>query len=270
MELLERRLLTKVARASQDWAMLEAGDRVLVAMSGGKDSFVMFHLLRALQRRTPFPFELLPVHLDQHQPGFDSGVLARWFEAEGVAHRILSVDTYSIVAAHTPPGKPACSMCSRLRRGILYSAALELGCTKIALGHHRDDAIETLLLNQLYAGQLKAMPPRLRSDDGRNVVIRPLAYCAEADIAALATHLAFPTQPCTVCSQQPDLKRARVKALIDALGDEIPHVRSSLFAALGNVRATHLFDTSLREALDLDAVRADDDTAAALGASCSS
>jgi tRNA 2-thiocytidine biosynthesis protein TtcA len=268
MERLERRLLSRVARASQDHDLIEPGDRIMVAMSGGKDSFVMLHLLEAIQRRVPFAFELLPVHLDQKQPGFGVDILRGWLEDHGLPFHILEEDTYSIVKEKTPEGKAYCSMCSRLRRGILYNAAVELGCTKIALGHHRDDSIETLMLNLLYSGQIKAMPPRLTSDDGRNVVIRPLMYCAEAEIAQLAAEVGFPIQPCTVCSQQPDLKRARVKALLTELNDENPNVRGNLFAALSNVRPTHLLDRDLRGLYGLDNMVGDDESLAALEGGC--
>jgi tRNA 2-thiocytidine biosynthesis protein TtcA len=241
----------------------------MVCMSGGKDSYVLLHLLRAIQARAPFRFELVAVHLDQHQPGFDTGVVRRFLEAQGVEHRIVSEDTYSIVVDKTPAGKAYCSMCSRLRRGILYNTAVELGCTKLALGHHRDDSIETLMLNLLYAGQLKAMPPRLTSDDGRNVVIRPLIHCAEKDVAALAAALGFPVQPCTVCSRQPDLKRARVKALLDQLEGETPNLRANVYAALSNVRPSHLLDPALRAAAG-DASPDEDDAAVALGAALES
>ena len=246
MSRLERRLLNRVARASIDYGLLDSGDRVMVAMSGGKDSFVLYHLLKAVKARVPWPLELVAVHLDQHQPGFDSGLLERWLIDDGADYHIVSEDTYSVVKEHTAPGKAYCSMCSRLRRGILYNTAQELGCTKIALGHHRDDSIETLMLNLLYSGQLKAMPPKLVSDDGRNTVIRPLMNCAEAEIAELAIELGFPTQPCTVCSAQPDLKRAKVKAMLDELHADNPNVRGNLFAALGNVKPSHLLDTELR------------------------
>lgn len=262
MDALERRLLAKVGRASRQFDLLAPDDRVMVAVSGGKDSYGLLHLLRLLRDRAPFRFELLAVHLDQHQPGFDSGLVARHLASTGVPYEVISEDTYRVVVDKTPPGKAYCSMCSRLRRGILYTAAQRLGCTKIALGHHRDDSIETLLLNLLYGGQIKAMPPRLRSDDGRNVVIRPLALCAEAELVELAALRGFPVQPCTVCSRQPDLKRARVKALLDQLDAESPTVRASVFAALGNVRPSHLLDPDLVRA---DATGADEVLAAIEG-----
>lgn len=242
---LEKRLLAEVARASADHGLLAAGDRVLVAVSGGKDSLSLLRLLELVRRKAPFPFTLVAVNVDQGHPGFPSEVLPRWFEQQGHEYRIVSEDTYSIVKSKIPEGKTYCSLCSRLRRGILYNVAVELGCTKIALGHHRDDAIETLLLNLLFSGQIKAMPPRLVSDDARNVVIRPLIYSAEADLAAYAEECAFPIIPCDLCGSQEQLQRKRVKALIDDLARDNPRVRESLFAALGNVRATHLLDPSL-------------------------
>lgn len=261
---LEQRLLGRVARASIDHDLLADGDRVMVCLSGGKDSYVMWHLLERLRARVPFRFDMVGVHLDQHQPGFDSGVVARWLEARGAEHHIVSEDTYRIVVDNTPAGKAYCTLCSRLRRGILYNTAVSLGCTKLALGHHRDDTITTLLMNLLYSGSVKAMPPRLTSDDGRNVVIRPLIRCAEHDIARLATGLGFPVQPCTVCSTQPDLKRARIERLLEELSAENPTVRGNLFAALSNVVPSHLLDPSLQP---VDA-RADDDAIAALESGC--
>jgi tRNA 2-thiocytidine biosynthesis protein TtcA len=249
MDRLERRLLAQIARASADFALLEPGDKVMVAVSGGKDSHALLYLLRELRRRTPFEFSLIAVNVDQGHPGFPKALLPEYFTREGYEYRIVHEDTYSVVKEKVPAGKTTCSLCSRLRRGILYTLAAEIGATKIALGHHRDDVIETLLLNLFFSGQLKAMPPRLRSDDGRNVVIRPLVYAAESDLAEFAAARAFPIIPCDLCGSQEQLQRKRVKRLIAELEAENPDVRRSLLAALGNVRPTHLLDQRLRAAL---------------------
>lgn len=217
----------------------------MVAVSGGKDSQSLLHLLRELRRRAPFDFSLIAVNVNQMQPGFPEKLLPDYFAEENYDFRIVDDDTYSVVREKMAPGETFCSLCSRLRRGILYTVAAELKATKIALGHHREDFIETLLLNALYSGQLKAMPAKLRSDDGRNVVIRPMVYCAEADIARYAREKQFPLIPCSLCGSQPDLKRARVKRLIRDLSIENPHVPGNLLAALANVRPTQLLDNGL-------------------------
>jgi tRNA 2-thiocytidine biosynthesis protein TtcA len=237
---LTRRLLGQLGQASRDHALVEPGDHVMVAISGGKDSYTLLDLLRQLQARAPFDFTFIAVNIDQGHPGYPRHVLEDYLVREGYPHEIISEDTYSIVKEKVPEGKTYCSLCSRLRRGILYTAARRLGCTKIALGHHRDDLTVTLLLNLLYAGQIKSMPPRLLSDDGDNVVIRPLCYSAEADIAEYARLREFPILPCDLCGSQDNLKRQRVKRLIEELNTENPNVRGNLFAALGNVRSSHL------------------------------
>ncbi len=242
---LERKLLGNLARASADFRLIEPNDRVMVAVSGGKDSHALLHLLRLVQRKAPFNFSIVAVNLDQKQPNFPAETLPRYFESEGYDYRIIEEDTYSIVKEKVPQGQTYCSLCSRLRRGILYNVAQELGATKIALGHHRDDAIETLLLNQFYSGQLKSMPARLVSDDGRNVVVRPLLYCAEADIAAYAESKRFPIIPCDLCGSQDNLKRQEVKRLLASLERDNPKLRGNLMAALRNVRPTHLLDPGL-------------------------
>jgi tRNA 2-thiocytidine biosynthesis protein TtcA len=252
MDKLEKKLLSLVAKASSDFRMLEPGDRVMVAVSGGKDSYGMLYLLRELQKKAPFPFSLFALNVDQGHPGFPSDVLPAYFEREGIEHVIIKEDTYSVVTDKIPEGKTYCSLCSRLRRGILYTQAQKLGATKIALGHHRDDVIETLMLNLLYAGQLKAMPARLRSDDGRNVVIRPLVYASEVELAELAAIKQFPIIPCDLCGSQDNLKRKQVKQLLTTLNDDNPTVRANVFAALGNIRPSHLFDVELRRTLGLD------------------
>ena len=248
---VHKRLLAKTARASQEFDLIEPGDRVLVALSGGKDSYAMMLLLDGVRRKAPFDFELVGVNLDQGHPGFEQHRIVDWCEAHGFRHHMLSQDTYTIVKEKTPPGKTTCSLCSRLRRGILYNAAVDLGCTKIALGHHRDDVVETLLLNLFYAGQMKAMPPKLYSDDGRNVVIRPLVLCDESEIQELADEQAFPILPCTLCGSQEGLQRNAVKRMLAELHARNPKVKGNVFAALGNVQASHLYDRSLWDAAGL-------------------
>jgi tRNA 2-thiocytidine biosynthesis protein TtcA len=237
-----------MGQASVDHVLLEPGDKVMVAVSGGKDSHAMLHLLRLLQQRAPFRFELVAVNVDQGQPGFPKEVLPAYFEREGYDWEVVTEDTYSIVKAKIPEGNTYCSLCSRLRRGILYTTARRMGATKIALGHHRDDAIATVLLNLFYSGQLKSMPPRLLSDDGSNVVIRPLIYCAEEDLARLAELRQFPVLPCNLCSSQEELKRRKMNDLVSELHRENANVRSNVLAALGNVRPTHLLDRELLRA----------------------
>ena len=242
---LEKRLLRATARAITDFDLVVDGDRIMVAVSGGKDSYTLLHLLMKLQARAPIRFELLAVNLDQGQPGFPADVVERHFQAVGVPYRMLRRDTYSVVRRLVPEGKTTCPVCSRLRRGVLYNAAVELGCTKIALGHHRDDLVETLLLSALYSGALKSMPPRLHSQDGRNVVIRPLCYAPEDDIAAFAAAMSFPIVPCDLCGSQPNLRRKRVKALLAELSAEHPAVKGNLLHALGHVVPSHLLDREL-------------------------
>jgi tRNA 2-thiocytidine biosynthesis protein TtcA len=265
MSRVESRLLGNVGRASKDFKLIEPGDRIMVCMSGGKDSYAMLHLLRHIRSRVPFDFSMVAVNLDQGHPGFPGHLLENYLIEQGDEYRMLKRDTYSIVQEKVPAGKTFCSLCSRLRRGILYNAAVELSCTKIALGHHRDDIIETLMLNLLYSGQLKAMPPRLRSDDGRNTVIRPLAYCSEDEISILSEEQQFPIIPCDLCGTQENLQRQQIKRLITDLNTANPKVRGNMFAALRNVRPSHLLDPTLREAMGMDAITGEDAGLARLG-----
>jgi tRNA 2-thiocytidine biosynthesis protein TtcA len=262
----ERRLLREVGRTVVNHRLIDHGDRILVAMSGGKDSYGLLVLLRDLQRRAPVAFELVAVHLDQGHPGYDGAKLRAWLESEGVPFHMLRQDTYSIVTDKIPEGKTYCSLCSRLRRGILYRAADEFGCNKIALGHHGDDAIETLLLNLFFSGKLSAMAPRLVSDDGRHVVIRPLITCAETDLAALAAARNFPILPCNLCGSQAEAQRKQMKTMIANLEAKHPTVRSTMLAALGNVIPSHLMDPSIAKTATATAATAAEAEATAAAA----
>ncbi len=245
---LEKLLYRDVRETCERYELLAPGDRIMVAMSGGKDSYTLFHLLTKLVPRLPFEVELVAVHLDQAQPGYDGAGLRAYLAASGWPFEILREDTYSVVTSHLDDRATYCSLCSRLRRGILYTAAERLGCNKLALGHHRDDSLETFLLNLFYSGKLQAMPASYRTDDGRFDVIRPLIECAERDIAALAGELAFSIIPCKLCGSQDGLKRDAMTSLIDTLERDHPHVRAVMLNALRNVRPSHLLDRDVQRA----------------------
>ncbi len=250
---LTKRLQRQVGEAIADFSMIEAGDRVMVCLSGGKDSYGLLDVLLALQKRSPVPFTLVAVNLDQKQPGFPADVLPRYLESRGVDFRIAEQDTYSVVKRLVPEGATMCSLCSRLRRGVLYRVAGELGATKIALGHHRDDLLATFFLNLFFGGKLKTMPPKLVSDDGKHVVIRPLAYVRERDLAAYAELKQFPLIPCTLCGSQENLQRKQVAAMLREWEKQHTGRIDSIFHALGKVEHTHLLDRTLQ---DFAAVRA--------------
>lgn len=242
---LTKRLRHHVGDAINDYGMIQAGDRVMVCLSGGKDSYTMLDILRNLQAHAPIDFELIAVNLDQKQPGFPEHVLPDYLQSIGIPFRIIEEDTYSVVKRIIPEGKTTCSLCSRLRRGILYRVAEEIGATKIALGHHRDDLLETLLLNMFYGGRLKAMPPKLVSDNGKHVVIRPLVYCREKDIARYAQLKAFPIIPCNLCGSQPNLQREVVGQMLKEWDKQFPGRLETMFSALKTVVPSHLADKTL-------------------------
>ena len=242
---LDKRLCRLVGQAIADFDMIGAGDRVMVCLSGGKDSYGMLDILLKLRQRSPVPFELIAVNLDQGHPGFPSEVLPNYLRALGVPFQIAQQDTYSVVKRTIPEGATMCSLCSRLRRGVLYRLAGELGATRIALGHHRDDILETFFLNLFYGGKLKAMPARLRSDDGKHVLIRPLAYVSESDLEAYAQLRGFPIIPCDLCGSQDGLQRQQVKGILDQWEKNAPGRRQKMFRALMNTRPSHLLDPSI-------------------------
>jgi len=242
---LSKKLHRLVGQAIGDFNMIEPGDKVMVCLSGGKDSHALLDILINLRERAPIDFDLVAVNLDQKQPGFPADVLPTYLKSRGVPFHIEEQDTYSVVKSHIPEGKTMCSLCSRLRRGILYRVAGELGATKIALGHHRDDMVVTLLMNMFFGSRLKGMPPKLVSDDGKNVVIRPLAYVAERDLERWAVHRQFPIIPCTLCGSQDNLQRVQVKAMIHAWEKQYPGRIDNMLTAMGHVVPSHLMDRRL-------------------------
>ena len=244
---LQKRLRRNVGKAIDDFGMIEHGDKVMVCLSGGKDSYTLLDILMYLQRIAPITFDIVAVNLDQKQPGFPEHVLPDYLKALGVDYRIVEEDTYSIVKDKIPEGKTTCSLCSRLRRGILYRTATELGATKIALGHHRDDMLETLFLNMFHGGKLKSMPPKLVSDDGKHVVIRPLAYCNEKDIEKYAQSVEFPIIPCNLCGSQENLQRQNIKMMLQDWHRRYPGRIESMFRAMQNVTPSHLVDSKLHD-----------------------
>jgi tRNA 2-thiocytidine biosynthesis protein TtcA len=242
---LEKRIVRLAGQAITDFNMIGQGDRVMVCLSGGKDSYGMLEALLLLRQRAPIDFDIIAVNLDQKQPNFPADVLPTYLKAKGIAFHIEEQDTYSIVKRVVPEGKTTCALCSRLRRGILYRVADELGATKIALGHHRDDIMETLFLNLFFGGKMKGMPPKLVSDDGKHIVIRPMAYVRETDLAHYAIEQGFPIIPCDLCGSQENLKRKEIKAMLRDWEKRFPGRVESLFTALGNVVPSHLMDRSL-------------------------
>ena len=248
---LKRRLESDTGKAIADYNMIEDGDTVLVCISGGKDSYAMLSILMALQKRAPVKFRLIAMNLDQKQPGFPADVLPKYLAGLDIEYRIVEQDTYSIVKEKIPEGKTTCSLCSRLRRGVIYRTAKALGANKIALGHHRDDIVHTLFLNLLFGGKLKGMPPKLLTDDGAHVVIRPLAYCSEGEIAKYARGMAFPIIPCNLCGSQSNLQRQKIREMMADWDARYPGRTESVFTAMQNIVPSHLADTSFFDFRDL-------------------
>lgn len=249
---LHKRLRRHVGAAISDYNMIEEGDKVMVCLSGGKDSYTMLDILCNLQKSAPISFDLVAVNLDQKQPGFPEHVLPDYLTDLGIPYHIVERDTYSVVKAVVPEGKTTCGLCSRLRRGTLYSFAEEIGATKIALGHHKDDIVETLFLNLFHGGRLKAMPPKLLADDQRNIIIRPLAYCRESDIEAYSQQRQFPIIPCNLCGSQENLQRQTIKAMLQAWDAETPGRVENIFSALQKVSPSQLADNQLFNFVDLE------------------
>jgi tRNA 2-thiocytidine biosynthesis protein TtcA len=256
---LRNSLITATGKAIGDYNMIEDGDTVLVCMSGGKDSHTLLMMLLALQQRAPVNFRLIAMNLDQKQPGFPADVLPRYFEQLGVEYRVVEADTYSIVKEKIPEGKTTCALCSRLRRGIIYKVASELGANKIALGHHRDDIVETLFLNLFFSASMKSMPPKLATNNQQHIVIRPLAYCTEKDIAAYARQMQFPIIPCDLCGSQPNLQRQKVKLMLQDWEREQPGRINNIFRSICNVDVARLGDTRLYDFKNLSQAKAEDE-----------
>ena len=250
---LHKRLRRQVGTAIADFNMIEAGDRIMVCLSGGKDSYALLDILRNLKAHAPLEFELIAVNLDQKQPGFPEQVLPEYLTKIAMPFRIVEQDTYSVVKRVIAEGKTTCSLCSRLRRGVLYRVASELGATKIALGHHRDDILETLFLNMFYGGKLKAMPPKLVSDDGQHIVIRPLAYCKEKDLAAYAEIADFPIIPCNLCGSQKNLQRQAIKEMMQQWDKKFPGRLETMFRSIQNIQLSHLADATRYDFFNLKA-----------------
>ena len=257
---LQKRLRRNVGKAVADYRMIEEGDRIMVCLSGGKDSYAMLDILMNLQKNAPIKFDLVAVNLDQKQPGFPEHVLPAYLDKLDIEYHILEKDTYSIVTSKIPEGKTYCSLCSRLRRGTLYGFAEQIGATKVALGHHRDDIVETLFLNMFYQGKLKAMPPKLLSDDKRNILIRPLAYCRESDLIELAALKQFPIIPCNLCGSQAGLQRNAVKDMLKQWERQFPGRVDAIFGAIKNVAPSQLADTELFDFAGLTRGRLDIET----------
>ncbi|WP_018690815.1 tRNA 2-thiocytidine(32) synthetase TtcA [Algicola sagamiensis] len=251
---LQKRLRRHVGQAIADFNMIEEGDRIMVCLSGGKDSYALLDILLNLKNAAPVSFEVIAVNLDQKQPGFPEHILPEYLSQLNIPFQIVEEDTYSIVKDKIPEGKTTCSLCSRLRRGILYRTAKELGATKIALGHHRDDILETLFLNMFYGGKMKSMPPKLMSDNGEHIVIRPLAYCREKDIVKYAQAKEFPIIPCNLCGSQENLQRQAIKGMLQDWDKQFPGRIETMFKALQNVVPSHLADTALFDFKDLSQV----------------
>ncbi len=252
---LQKRLRRQVGQAISDYGMIQDGDRVMVCVSGGKDSFTLMEILLGLQQTAPVSFELEAVNLDQKQPGFPEHVLPRYFQQRGIPFHVIERDTYSVVKEIIPEGRTTCSLCSRLRRGVLYGFAERHGFTKIALGHHRDDILETFFLNLFYSGRLKAMPPKLLSDDKKHIVIRPLAYCREEDVARYAAHMDFPIIPCNLCGSQDNLQRQAMKAMLQTWEKRHPGRSETIFRALRNISPSQLADSDIFDFFGLEQQR---------------